>query len=142
MWQNFKSMPLILKFLTIHALACIAFLIFSIIPHDSFIINGENVTYSKWWGSGVGVYASMLGTLTAVAGYLLVTKKKYSRQIYLGILSLALIAPYLKFGEYYSALFGVSIVLMISAYLFLKASVKEYFAPNKALQSDAAKPRR
>ena len=93
-------------------------------------------------GSGVGVYASILGTLMASAGFLLVTKNRFSRQIYLGVLSLGLVTPYYLFGEHWASLFSLLIVFMIAAYLYLKASAKEYFAPNKALQTDAAKPRR
>jgi Ca2+/Na+ antiporter len=103
---------------------------------------GQSVTYSEWWGSGVGVYASILGTLMASAGFLLVTKNRFSRQIYLGVLSLGLVTPYYLFGEHWASLFSLLIVFMIAAYLYLKASAKEYFAPNKALQTDAAKPRR
>ena len=82
MWKNFKSMPLILKLLTAHAISCIVFLIASIIPHSSFVMYGQSVTYSEWWGSGVGVYASILGTLMASAGFLLVTKN-HIRQMFL-----------------------------------------------------------
>ena len=139
MWENFKSMPLILKFLTAHAIACAGFLVGSVIPHNSFLINGRSVTYVEWWSSGTGVYASVLGMLMAIAGFLLVTKNPFSRQIYLGVLSLGLVTPYFLFGEHWSSLFSLVIVIMIAAYLLLKGSVKEYFAPNKRMQSDASK---
>lgn len=142
MWENFKSMPIILKFLTAHALACIAFLIGSILPHDSFSMNGRSVTYSEWWNSGIGIYASILGALMAIAGYLLVSKKRYSRQVYLGILSFGLIAPYIKWGKYELAGFGVLTISVIAGYLFFKASVIEYFASNNRMQQGAAPPRR
>ena len=135
-------MPLVLKLLTAQAISCIVFLIASIIPHNSFVMHGQSVTYSKWWSSGVGVYASVLGTLMASAGLLLVTKKRFSRQIYLGVLSLGLVTPYYLFGEHWASLFSLLIVLIIGAYLYLNAPVKEYFAPDKVPQPDAAKPRR
>ena len=142
MWENFKTMPMLLKFLTAHAIACIAFLFGSVIPHDSFSVNGQSVTYSEWWSSGIGIYVSILGALMAIAGYLLVSKKRFSRQIYLAVVPLGLVVPYLKFGEYTLAVVGVVITLGIAAYLFLKASAKEYFASNNRMQSDAAKLRR
>ncbi len=137
MWQNFKSMPMILKFLAAQAIAGIMFLIGSIIPHDSFSINGQSVTHYEWWNSGVGIYVSILGTCLAISGYLLVTKNKYSRQVYLVILSLGLIAPYLKWGNYALASMGMLIVVIIAGYLFLKASVKDYFASNKQRNADS-----
>ncbi len=130
-------MPIILKFLTAQAIAGTMFLIGSIIPHDSFSINGQPATYNEWWYSGVGIYVSILGTCMAIAGYLLVTRKKYSRQIYLVVLSLGLIAPYLKWGNYTLASMGLLIVVIIAGYLFLKASVKDYFASNKQRNADS-----
>ena len=118
-----------LKFLTAHAIACFGFLIGSVVPHGSFIIKGQSVTYAEWWSSGVGVYASVLGALMAVAGLLLVGKTRFSRQIYLGVLSLGLVSPYFLLDEHWSSLFSLVIVIVIAAYLFLKASVKDYFAP-------------
>ena len=137
MWGNFKSMPIILKFLTAQAVAGIMFLIGSIIPHDSFSINGQSVTYNEWWNSGVGIYVSILGTGMAIAGYLLVTKNNFSRQIYLVILCLGLVAPYLKWGNYTSAFMGMFIVVIVAGYLFLKASVKDYFASNQQRNTDS-----
>ncbi|MCP3701349.1 MAG: hypothetical protein GY954_00245 [Alteromonas sp.] len=137
MWNNFKSMPTLLKFFTAHALACVAFLFGSIIPHNSFSINGQPVTYSEWWSSGTGIYVSLLGTIMAVAGYLLLTKKQYSRQIYLFVLSLGLVVPYLKFGDNILAATGVFFVLLIAGYLFLRAPVREYFTSNKQRNSDS-----
>jgi hypothetical protein len=78
----------------------------------------------------------------AIAGYFLVSKKRFSRQIYLAVVPLGLVAPYLKTGEYAGAIFGIAVTLLVAAYLFFKASTKEYFASNKRLQSDAAKLRR
>ena len=142
MWNNFKAMPTILKFLTAHALFSFLFLIGSIIPHDSFSINGQSVSYSEWWSSGVGPYASSLGILMPIVGFLLIARTRYARIIYLMVISLGLIVPYLYFGKFELALVGVIVMAVISAYLYLRPPVKEYFASNKALQSDAAEPRR
>ena len=142
MWENFKAMPVLLKFLTAHALGCILFVFASMFPFGAFRIHGRYVTHSEWWSSGIGVYVSILGMLMAIAGCLLASKKRYSRQIYLAVVPLGLVAPYLKTGEYAGAIFGIAVTLMIAAYLFLKASAKEYFDSNKRMQPDAAKPRR
>ena len=130
MRENFKAMPKLFKFLTAHALSCIVFLFASIIPFGSFRIHDRYVNHSEWWSSGVGVYASILGTLMAIAGFLLVIKNPFSRQIYLVVLSLGLVTPYFLFGEHWGSLFSLFIVFMIAAYLYLNASVKEYFAPD------------
>ena len=129
MWANFKSMPLMLKFLTAQAIAGILLLIVSVIPLASYRIDGRSVTHAEWWGSGIGVYASVWGVLLAIAGFLLVTRKPFSRPVYLGVLSLGLVTPYFLFGGHWSSLFSLLIVAIIAAYLYLKTSVKQYFDP-------------
>lgn len=57
MWANFSCMPKLLKFLTAHAAFCFVFFVMSVIPNDSFSIQGQHVTYAEWWSSGAGVFA-------------------------------------------------------------------------------------
>ena len=130
MWENFKSMPTLLKFLTAHAIACIFFLIGSVFPHDSYVIHGRPVTHAEWWSSGVGVYGSVLGVLMASAGVLLVLRHPFSRPFYLGIFSLGMTTPYFLFGEHWSSLFSLLVAGLIGAYLYLNTAVKAYFSPH------------
>lgn len=126
-------MPILLKFLSAHALGCIVFVFASIFPFASFRIHDRYVTHSEWWSSGIGAYVSMFGTLMAIAGYLLVSRQRFSRHVYTAVVLLGLVAPSLKLGEPVAAIFGVAVTLVVAAYLFLKASVKKYFASDKRL---------
>jgi len=83
MKENFISMPIILKFITGHAIACFMLFIGSVIPHDSFNINGQSVTYYEWWASGAGIGASSIGLLFSFAAWHILNKSKYSRHIYI-----------------------------------------------------------
>jgi hypothetical protein len=137
MWSAFKAMPKLLKWICAHALLCGFFLLGSVIPHDSFSINGHHVSYAEWWSSGAGPFASLLGTVMPLTGYLLLSRSAYGRIAYLAVLSVALVLPYCYLGEFWLALFGVLVVLLISWYLFRKKSVIEYFASNPAIERSA-----
>ena len=128
MWENFRSMPPLLKFLTAHAFACFAFLVGSVIPHHSFSINGHAASYAEWWSSGAGPFASLLGIVGPVIGMLLVTKSHNARAAYLGFLALGLIAPYPFMGVPAMALAGVVLVCAAAFYLYKWQSVQFYFA--------------
>jgi hypothetical protein len=142
-WPNFKSMPLVLKFLTIHALGSAILLIVSVIPHDSFSIDGTHVSYAEWWSSGAGIGASVTGLILPITGYLLLTKHPYARPSYVAALIIAFLSPIFmanssKYGlEYFAP--SLVLVLAISAYLYLPKSVKVYFASNQRFEADAQK---
>jgi hypothetical protein len=88
MWANFKSMPALLKFLTAQALFSFVFFVVSVIPNDQFSINGRHVTYSEWWSSGAGPFASVLGVFGLYTAWLFLTKGQYARAWYLVFLAI------------------------------------------------------
>jgi hypothetical protein len=128
MWKNFKSMPLLLKFLTAHAFLCLALLIGSVIPNNSFLINGRAASYSEWWSSGAGLFASLLGLIGPIIGILLVTKSPNARLAYLGFLALGLIVPYPFMGVPAIALAGIAVVCVTAVYLYKWQPAQLYFA--------------
>ena len=132
MWLNFKSMPVVLKFLTFHALACCFFLVGSIVPHNSFSMDGKTVSYAVWWSLGVGAVASVIGIILPLAGFLLLKKYSYARPTYIAALVIAFISPagFVSFSNYGFDYYAPSFVLVlaISAYLYFRKPVKEYFA--------------
>jgi hypothetical protein len=130
MWASFKEMPTLLKFLTGHSLACIFLMILSIIPHNSFAIEGHSVSYAVWWSSGAGPFASLLGIIMPVSGYLLLQRSHRARISYLTALSVGLIAPYLLCGQFGLAAFGIALVAAIGWYLYGRQTVQTYFASN------------
>jgi len=128
-WENFKSMPTLLKFLTAHAIACVALLLGSVIPHDSFSVNGHAVSYAVWWSSGVGPFASLVGVVGPIVGVLLLRKSPHARLAYLGFLLLGLIVPYPLFGSPLMALAGAAAIGVAVLYLYKLPAVQTYFAP-------------
>jgi hypothetical protein len=137
MWNNYKSMPNLLKFLTAHALACIVFLIGSVIPHNSFSISGRQVTYLEWWGSGAGVYASVIGIILPISAWLLLSRSCHARGFYLCSMIVGLILSYLLFQQVWGSETGYGyaavraiIVAILAWYLYRKESVKHYFVSN------------
>jgi len=128
-WENFKAMPRLLKFLTAHALACFFFLVVSVVPHGRFFVSGRPVSYAEWWSSGIGLFAFLVGLVGPATGVLLLRKSRFARPAYLGFLSLGLIVPYLLFGAPPMALAGAAAVCLAVAYLYKFPSTQQYFAP-------------
>ena len=121
-------MPTLLKFLTAHAFACFALLVGSVVPHRSFSIDGHAVSYTEWWSSGVGPFASLLGIVGPIVGVLLATKSQKARPAYLGFLALGLIVPYPFMGVPAMALAGVVVICAAAFYLYKWQPAQSYFA--------------
>ncbi len=142
MWDNFKSMPKLLKFLTAHALACVVFFVGSVIPHGAFSIVGHPVTYYEWWGHGAGPYTAIIGILLPLGGWLMVKRSGYARLYYLGTLVVGLILPYLFFKQvrgsnfaYGLAAVGTAAVAAVAWYLYGKETSRDYFSSNKRVEA-------
>jgi hypothetical protein len=134
MWANFSAMPGLLKFLTAHSLAAIVLLVVSVVPHDSFFIDGRHVSYSEWWSSGAGPLASLLGILLPISGYLFLTRHRTARVTYLTTASVALVCPYVAHGHPVSAALGVLMVAFGAWYLYRRPTVVAYFASNNRFE--------
>ena len=110
------------------------FFLGSVIPHSSFSIAGNPVTYAEWWRSGIGAFASLVGFLMPVSGWLMLRKIRFSRAIYLAALALPLVGPYLFWQQYKEAMFNMFFMLLIGLYLYLRAPVVEYFGSNNSFK--------
>jgi hypothetical protein len=132
-WENFKSMPTLLKFLTAHAFICFVFLIGSIIPHGYFSINGRPVSFSEWWSSGAGLLCSLIGIVFPVLGYLFLVRARYARGLYVAaFVALSAFGPIgSPPASYYLA--ALVFVIGIAIYLYIWSSVRDYFCSNQAL---------
>lgn len=137
MWLSFKEMPMLLKFITGHAIACVFLLLGSIIPHDSFSIDGQPVTYAVWWSSGAGPFASFLGVIMPATAYQLLKRLSRARSMYLVVLTIALVAPYLYWGQLQIAAIDMAIVGLFAWYLYGAKSVQHYFSSHLAFERDA-----
>jgi hypothetical protein len=138
MRDNFKSMPIFMKFITAHALSCVVFLLGSVIPHRAFSISGRPVTLQEWWSTGAGLYASLIGIILPFGALLFLQRSCYARPYYIGALTFGLIIPYLLFKQvlgfdfgYELAAVGAVTVAAVSWYLYGKKTVKYYFTSNK-----------
>ena len=134
MWANFSGMPKLLKFLTAHAAFCIVFFAMSVIPNDSFSIQGRHVGYAEWWSSGAGVFTSLIGLVGPFVAWALVSKQPYARATYLAFLALAFVAPLPIFGTLTYALPGLLVVGVGAFYMYKWQSVRVYFAPNQSFK--------
>lgn len=133
MWKNFESMPKFLKFLTAHAVFCFVFLVGSIIPDNSFSIDGRPVSYSGWWTSGAGPCASLIGVLGPLVAYSFLTKWRYARLAYLGFLAIAfVISPPLLGYNFLYTLVGMAFVGAGALCLYKWPSIRVYFTPNSS----------
>lgn len=128
LFDSFKNMPIILKFLTMHAIACFMFFLLAVIPGVPFTFNGQEMTFSELWSSGLGFLAILVGISMPIGGYLLLTRKPYSRLLYLLALSTGLVVPYLFIRDYQMAIVGVISGVLIAGYLYYMPSSKAFFS--------------
>lgn len=113
--------------MTGHALACVIFLIVSLVPNHSFAVNGRHVSQAEWWNSGVGILASFVGAIGLVVGVALLRKKRWARLLYLGFATIGLVIPYPIFGYPALGLAGAVVVAAAALYLFKARAVASYF---------------
>jgi hypothetical protein len=131
MWQNFKEMPLLLKFLTFYSVFCIFFFISSAVPFFNYFVNGVKVTYSEWWSSGMGLVTTIMGLVMPYTGYLFLHRHKYAREVYLSVFfGLALLRG-TQFGFQLEFMIGVvAFILLMGLYLYGRDSVQIYLYPS------------
>lgn len=118
MWQSFKTMPVLLKFLTGHALACFVLLLGVVLPNDSFNVDGRAVPYGELWSSGIGPMVALVGIAMPIGGLLMLRRARHARQIYLIASSSGLVLPYVFIADFTLAAVGVVFVALIAWYLF------------------------
>jgi hypothetical protein len=129
MWANFNTMPKLLKFLTVHAAFCFVFFVGSVVPSNSFSMNGQHVTYAEWWSSGAGPFASLIGLVGPLVAWSLLSKWQHARLAYVVFLALGFIAPYPFLGMLPYVLPGMLVVGIGAFYMYRWQSVQVYFAP-------------
>jgi len=107
MYQAFKDMPTLLKFITAHALVCFVFFLGVVIPGIPITLNGEVMESQEAWGKGLGLPIAAIGLIMPVLGILILKRWQFSRHLYGIILFSVLVAPYVVWQELVSAAFGV-----------------------------------
>ncbi len=128
MYQAFKEMPILLKFMTVHALACFIFFLASVIPGIPISFNGEVMESQQLWAKGVGLYAMVIGLVMPVIGVLFLRRWQYCRQVYSVALLSVLVFPFVLWQELTSVIFGVALSCAIIGYLFINGQARAYFS--------------
>ena len=128
MIRSFFNMPLMLRFITAHAILCFAFFIAVLIPGIPFQIDGKVVSKNEVWASGIGASVVILGLLMPTTGILLLKRWRYSRELYSTILGVTLILPYAIWSDLIGMVFGIVMTIVISCYLFINKNVRAYLA--------------
>lgn len=128
MYQAFREMPTLLKFITAHALVCFVFFLAVVIPGMPITVNGEVMESSELWSIGLGLPTAAVGLAMPVVGVLILKRWQYSRQLYALILVSVLVVPYLVWQQLVLALFGVVLSCAIISYLFINRKARAYFS--------------
>ncbi len=129
MYKSYKTMPSFLRFIIVHALACILFFIAAVIPGIPISVYGEQITSSEIWSSGYGLKVCFVGLALPMCAILLLKRKSYSRQIYVFVLGLILIGSYDVVENMSLVIFGLIITSSITGYLYASKAVRSVFIP-------------
>ena len=129
MYSAFKEMPMLLKFLTAHALVCLVFFFAAVIPGIPITFNGEVMESQELWGKGVGLPTAAVGLVFPFCGILMLRKWAYARQAYLLVFFSVMVVPYLIWKELPSLIIGLVISVAIAAYLYKEKKACAYFSP-------------
>ena len=128
MYQAFKEMPTLLKFITAHALACFVFFLAAVIPGIPITFNGEVMESQQLWAKGVGLPTVATGLAMPVIGVLFLRRWQYCRQVYSVALVSFMVVPFVLWQELPLIIFGVVLSCAIIGYLFLNGQARAYFS--------------
>lgn len=129
-----KEMPPFLRFVLFPycLIGSILFIDGSFVPIVEFEIKGQKVSWFDWWVSGAGPLFVVIGFLLFISAYGFYGKKRYARLTFLSVFVLALL--FIRQFEM-PTMAGMIIMgilfLVVGWYLFLKKSVRLYFALNE-----------
>jgi hypothetical protein len=128
MYQAFKVMPTLLKFITVHALACFIFFLAAVIPGIPITFNGEAIESQQLWAKGFGYPTVAIGLAMPVIGVLFLRRWQYCRQVYSATLVSVMVIPFVLWQELPSIIFGAVLSCAIISYLFINGRVRAYFS--------------
>jgi hypothetical protein len=127
--ESFKSMPLLMRFITGHALLCFFFLLKASIPQmgGDFSYKGQIMGFQEIWQNGLGVYLLLLGSAFPLSGVLMLRKWQYSRQLYSVVLLSAFIVPNANSDSLVYLPLALIIPCLLITYLFKYSKVRQYY---------------
>lgn len=127
--QRFGEMPIPLRLICFISLLAIIFAFGSIVPLSTYRIDGQTVTYSDWWKSGAGIYATALGISLFYSGIGILNKKNWSRYTFPIILIIfSILPPFSNFDEtVVHGLWNFLWCMLLIGYLSKSKAVTEYY---------------
>jgi uncharacterized membrane protein len=136
-FQNFKAMPGILKWLTVVGVVPPLFLLGTLIPNGSINVDGKPMANSDWWSCGAGAVVAVLAIVMTVAEISLLRRSKYARPVFLIGMALTmasgpLIEKLLKPNatpHLQPLAFNLATVVLVAWYLYGSRGVNKYFHP-------------
>ncbi len=133
-FARLKEMPPFLRFVLFPycLIGSILFIDGSFVPIVEFEIKGKQVSWFDWWIAGAGPLFVVIGFLLFISAFGFFRKKRYARLTFLSVFVVALLFIR-QFEE--PTMTGILIMgilfLVVGWYLFLKKSVRLYFASNE-----------
>ncbi|MCU7944386.1 MAG: hypothetical protein KZQ87_17095 [Candidatus Thiodiazotropha sp. (ex Cardiolucina cf. quadrata)] len=128
MYQAFKEMPTLLKFITAHALFCFFFFFAVVIPGISITFNGELMEASDLWERGLVLPTAAMGLSMPIVGLLFLKRWQYARHIYSLLFISVMVTPYVYWQQLPAIVFGIVVSFGIIGYLFINRRACEYFS--------------
>ena len=129
MVEVFKSMPILLKFITAHGLFCFLFFLSAVIPgfDVNFTYKGQSMGYDEIWRNGLGVHLILIGSLFPISAILILKKWQYCRQFYALVVLGAFIIPNANGDSFIYLPFALIMPSLLIVYLFKYGKAKVYF---------------
>jgi hypothetical protein len=141
MIDNFKQMTMLLKLLTLSAIAPLLFAANSMFPNTVLVVFGKSIASSTWWASGAGSVALFVAILTSCSAVLMLRRARYARLTYIfALVATTVSVPFVAHvtetheSTFVSTSLAVDCVLtaLIAIYLYSSRSVQAYFAPRNS----------
>jgi hypothetical protein len=128
-------MPGILKWLTAVGLVPVLFVLGTLIPNGSVMVNGKPMANSLWWSCGAGGTVALLAIVMTVATTLLIQRSRYARPVFLAGMALTAMSGLLinKFTEpndvrpLWPLVANLAIVGVVALYFYASKAVRKYF---------------
>ena len=129
MVEVFKSMPLLLKLITVHGLFCFLFFLSAVIPgfDVNFTYKGQPMDFEEIWRNGLGIHLILIGLLFPISAVLILRKWQYCRQFYALVILGVFVIPNANGDSFIYLPFALIIPCLLIVYLFKYGKAKVYF---------------
>ncbi len=124
--RPFICMPLVLKLIVLHSLACIVFVYPALFPEHSINANANEIMQTTV-ENGKLLWYLLSGVMLPICGILILLKYRYSRHLYILLSTSTTVVKYSFPLNISLIIFDITFVLGLIWYLFFKSTVREYY---------------